>query len=98
MLKSCIKLLIFPYGYVRQRRDAIIACDGVCDILYTVVSAMRIVARDEPITSFFDALLLFPIASIIWILNSYAAYSIKAKYHGESKGIPRECQVVAVFP
>ena len=84
-----LNCLLSPYGYVRQRRDVVIACDGICDILYTVISATRIVALDAPI-SFLDALLLlFPTISIIGILNSYAAFSIKAKSCDKSRGISR---------
>ena len=84
-----LNCLLSPYGYVRQRKDAVIFCDGICDILYTVISATRIVARDAPISVLDALLLLFPIVSIITILNSYAVFSIKAKSSDKSNGISR---------
>ena len=93
-----LNCLLSPYGYVRQRRDAVIACDGIFDILYTVISATRIVALDAPI-SFLDALLLLvPTISIIEILKSYAAFSIKTKSSDKSKGISRRMSTVLRLP
>ena len=90
---SCTTLalncLLSPYGYIRQRRDAVIACDGVCDILYTVISATRIVALDAPISLLDALMLLFPIVSIVFILRSYAAFSIRVKSSCECKAMPR---------
>ena len=92
-----LNCLLSPYGYVRQRRDVVIACDGICDILYTVISATRIVALDAPI-SFLDALLLlFPTISIIGILNSYAAFSIKTKSCASPRAFQEGYQVYCVF-
>ena len=93
-----LNCLLSTYGYVRQRRDAVIACDGIFDILYTVISATRIVARDAPI-SFLDALLLlFPAISIIDVLNSYAAFCIKMKSSKKSKAISRRMSSVLHLP
>ena len=93
-----LNCLLSPYGYVRQRKDAVIFCDGICDILYTVISATRIVARDAPISVLDALLLLFPIVSIITILNSYAVFSIKAKSSDKSNGISRVMSKVLRLP
>ena len=84
-----LNCLLSPYGYIRQQKDAVIFCDGICDILYTVISATRIVARDAPISVLDALLLLFPIVSIISILKDYAVFSIKAKSSDKSNDISR---------
>ena len=93
-----LNCLLSPYGYVRQRKGSVIACDGMCDLVYTIISATQIVARGDPIL-FLDALpLLFPILSMVDILNSFAAYSVKAKSSGASKGLLRATSGIVRLP
>ena len=93
-----LNCLLSPYGYVRQQKDAVIFCDGICDISYAVIRATRIVVRNVPI-SFKDALLLlFPMISTITILKDYAVFSIKAKFSDKSHGISRRMSTVLRLP
>ena len=80
---SCATILVncvaSPFAYFYRRKDVVIALDGIFDILFTIINAVRMGLSEQAIDFFDAASLILPLISIIDILASYSEFLVKEK-------------------
>ena len=74
-----LNCVLSPIAYVFEKKDAVIVLDGLFDIGYMIINAIRINERKAPIDAIDSFALMLPICSIIDIMSSYAQFSLREK-------------------
>ena len=76
-----LNAIVSPIFFWRKNRDGVIAFDASLDLAYTIINTYALIQADRrPVMTFAAVLsLLFPIASIIDLLYSYANFILRTE-------------------
>ena len=85
LLFNCV---FSPIAYAFEKKDAVIVLDGLFDIGYTIINAIRINEQKASIDAINALALMLPICSIVDIMCSYAQYSIREKGRRGERLVP----------
>ena len=84
-----LNCVLSPVAYAYEKKDAVIILDGLFDIGYMVINAIRINERKVPLDTIDMLALMLPICSIIDIMASYAEFSIREKGRRGERRMPK---------
>ena len=84
-----LNCVLSSIAYAFEKKDVVVVLDGLFDIGYTMINAIRISMQKKPIDAIATLALMLPICSIIDIMASYARFSLRETVRRSDRRVPK---------